>query len=460
MPTRISSSGLLPWKSGTALIVRWPRIQITWDVGFWDFRGKLSTWKKMKTVKPLIYRHWFMNSLVTMCYWVCSFAEWRGVFHISCIFFGPQSSISRIVQTTLLFLWQFLPLLHAILPEKIFVFAKLANMFLDMGFKGFSENSPPNLAWSLCWFISLSEGCLSWLTRFPLFWGTFTFCLLGLGTVAGLLRCLLGRLFFLGYLFRLLLRRLLCFLLCFLFRGCLLLLLAGSFHLFPIALLTTSPLLWGSLHFGGSFSFRLSFGFRLLIMIFFTFPLSGLGLCCLTFPGPQRFLELLLSISPKAVLLGQWCGKMFEPYGLYTNTLTRYLLTICPLKEISQTKTNHSFVSAIATNEGLKYGVASGGTVVLLAGVPEGSSDLVGSTRSFSVFAESTSTSAWVGPVGPSSFDSSGFESSSATPVASGSAVSVPGRRGLVKSGQGFEESLEYNIQWIRKFISSLQSWE
>lgn len=125
----------------------------------------------MKTVKPLIYRHWFMNSLVTMCYWVCSFAEWRGVFHISCIFFGPQSSISRIVQTTLLFLWQFLPLLHAILPEKIFVFAKLANMFLDMGFKGFSENSPPNLAWSLCWFISLSEGCLSWLTRFPLFLG-------------------------------------------------------------------------------------------------------------------------------------------------------------------------------------------------------------------------------------------------------------------------------------------------
>ena len=110
---------------------------------------------------------------------------------------------------------------------------------------------------------------------------------------------------FLGYLFRLLLRRLLCFLLCFLFRGCLLLLLAGSFHLFPIALLTTSPLLWGSLHFGGSFSFRLSFGFRLLIMIFLTFPLSCLGLCCLTFPGPQRFLEGLLIISPKAVLLGQ-----------------------------------------------------------------------------------------------------------------------------------------------------------
>ena len=100
---------------------------------------------------------------------------------------------------------------------------------------------------------------------------------------------------------------------------------------------------------------------------------------------------------------------------IYTNTLTRYLLTICPLKEIPQTKTNHSFVSAIATNEGLKYGVASGGTVVLLAGVPETSSDLVGSTRSFSLFAESTSTtSAWVGPVGPSS----GFESSSATPVA------------------------------------------
>ena len=119
-----------------------------------------------------------------------------------------------------------------------------------------------------------------------------------LGTVAGLLGCLLRRLFFLGYLLlRFLLRRLLCFLLCVLFRG---------IHLRPIALLTTSPLLWGSFHFGGSFSFRLSFGFgfRLLIMIFLTFPLSRLGLCCLTFPGPQRFLEGLLSVSPKAVLLG------------------------------------------------------------------------------------------------------------------------------------------------------------
>ena len=151
MPTHTSSTDIALLDK-RKLIIRSPRIQITWDVGFWNFRVRLSSCKNgMETVKP--------PNLQILIYEFTGYNVPLGVFFCWLI-------------------WK-PPLLHTLWTKKL---RKARWQFRSSKFLGLRtqcKGSPPNLGGGLQWFMSFSKGCLSWIPCFPLSGKPFAFFLLG-----------------------------------------------------------------------------------------------------------------------------------------------------------------------------------------------------------------------------------------------------------------------------------------